>query len=101
MRGLWENRFLRGLAPEEEQEECDREEERDAEERARRRERVLEREQHDRERDESDEREAAQEPVLPEPPHEVPVMNARIASAPATPVVAANQSRRRGPDSGA
>ena len=28
-------------------------------------------------------------------------MNARIARAPATPVVAANQSRRRGPDSGA
>ncbi len=90
------------LAPDEEQEERDREEERDLQDPADRRDDRLEREHDDDDRDHRDDPEPPGErrDAVPEPPHD-PVMNARTASPPATSVVAANQRRRRGPTPGA
>ena len=90
------------LSPEQEQEERDREEERDLEEPADRVDDRLELKHDDDERDQRDDPDPAGErrDAIPEPPHD-PDMKARTASAPATSVVTANQSSRRGPVPGA
>ena len=88
------------LAPDEEEEERDREEEPDPQQPAGDREHRLEREHDDDERDQGDDREAANGSVLEEAPHD-PVMVPRTPSAAATSAETANQSRRRRGSAGA
>ena len=90
------------LAPDHEEEQCDREEERDLQDPADRRDHGLEREHHDDRRDDRDDPDSAGQPrdAVPEPSHD-PDMKARTARAPATRVVTANQSSRFDPTPGA
>ena len=93
------------LAPEQEEEEGDREEERDPQQAADGRDHLLEREDDDHGRDEPDDQEAphhrvhVREEAL-DPVHQ-PVMNARTASAAASAEVPANHASRFAPTAGA
>ena len=90
------------FAPHHEQEECDREEERNLENPADRSKHGLERQDDDNDRNHRHDAERTHERRNPVPDaSHSPVMNARIASAPATSVVTENQTSRLGPTPGA